>query len=90
MGEQVGFHVRYFELEPGGFTSLEHHHHAHVVIAMTGRGIVRVGNHRHKIAPFDTVYIRPDEPHQLRAGRNEKFGFLCIVNARRDRPRPVA
>ena len=32
-GERVKFHVRYFELEPGGFTSLERHRHSHVVIA---------------------------------------------------------
>ncbi len=89
MGEQVAFHLRYFELEPGGFTSLERHHHAHVVIAMTGCAIVRVGGRRHKIVPFDAVYIGPDEPHQLSADQGEKFGFLCIVNARRDRPRAL-
>lgn len=87
--EQVKFHVRYFELQAGGFTSLERHHHAHVVIGATGRGRVRVADRRYWLRPFDTIYIGPDQPHQLCAAGRGKFGFFCIVDARRDRPRPV-
>ncbi|MGD0073049.1 MAG: cupin domain-containing protein [Candidatus Binataceae bacterium] len=83
LGERVNFHVRYFELEPGGFTSFERHRHAHVVIAIRGRGMVRVGEADYSIAPFDTVYIGPEKPHQLRAAGRTKFGFFCMVNARR-------
>jgi ribulose-bisphosphate carboxylase large chain len=36
-GERVAFHVRYFELEPGGFTSFERHRHSHVVIGIRGQ-----------------------------------------------------
>lgn len=88
-GERVKFHVRYFELQPGGFTSLERHHHCHVVIAATGRGRVRVARRRYWMKPFDTIYIGPNRPHQLHAAGRERFGFFCIVDARRDRPRPV-
>lgn len=87
--EQVDFHVRYFELEPGGFTSLERHRHSHVVIAMRGRGRVLVSETEYSIAPFDTIYIGPEKPHQLRAIGRAKFGFICIVDAERDRPRPL-
>jgi len=88
-GEQIGFHVRYFELEPGGFTSLEQHRHSHVVIGVRGRGTVRTGKARYSLGRFDTIYIAPDQPHQLAANGKSPFGFFCIVNARRDRPRPV-
>ena len=88
-GEQVNFHVRYFELEPGGFTSLERHRHSHVVIAVRGRGRVRVGKTDYSVAPFDTAYIGPQKPHQLRAIGRAKFGFFCIVNAERDKPTPL-
>jgi quercetin dioxygenase-like cupin family protein len=87
--ERVRFHVRYFELEPGGFTSLERHRHSHVVIGIRGRGRVRIGRRRYSVARLDTVYIAPDQPHQLSAVGRGAFGFLCIVDARRDRPRPV-
>ncbi len=89
-GEQVKFHLRYFELEPGGFTSLERHRHAHVVVAVRGRGAARVGLEQLRLKPLDAIYIGPNEPHQLSAPGKVKFGFFCIVDARRDKPRPVA
>ncbi len=88
-GERVGFHLRYFELESGGYTSLERHRHCHVVIGVRGRGLVRVGEEDYLLKPMDTIYIGPDQPHQLRAAGRSRFGFFCIVDARRDRPRPV-
>ncbi len=88
-GEHTGFHLRYFELAPGGFTSLEQHHHSHVVMGAIGSGRVRVGEKTYVLKPFDTIYIAPDQPHQLRTIARKKFGFFCIVNARRDKPRPV-
>ena len=88
-GERVKFHLRYFEIEPGGFTSLERHRHSHVVIGARGRGLVRVGNAQYQLRPMDTIYIGPDQPHQLTAKGRASFGFFCIVDARRDRPRPV-
>jgi len=89
LGEQVKFHVRYFELEAGGFTSLERHHHAHVVIGLRGRGRVQVAGRQFELGPMDTIYIAPDQAHQLHACGAEPFGFFCIVDAKRDRPRPV-
>ncbi len=88
-GERVRFHVRYFELAPGGFTSLERHRHAHVVITVRGRGRVRVGEKQYQVRRLDTLYVAPNQPHQLAAAGRSPFGFLCIVDARRDRPRPV-
>jgi ribulose-bisphosphate carboxylase large chain len=88
-GERVKFHVRYFELEPGGFTSLEQHRHSHVVIGARGRGSVTVADQQFTVRPFDTIYVGPNRPHQLRAIGRGKFGFFCIVDARRDKPRAV-
>jgi ribulose-bisphosphate carboxylase large chain len=89
-GERLGFHVRYFELESGGYTSLERHRHCHVVIGVRGRGLVRVGADNYTLRPMDVIYIGPDQIHQLRAVGRSRFGFFCIVNARRDKPRPVS
>jgi quercetin dioxygenase-like cupin family protein len=88
-GERVAFHVRYFELEAGGYTSLERHRHSHVVIAVRGRGVARVGDEQYALKPLDTIYIGPGQTHQLRANGRSRFGFFCIVDARRDKPRPV-
>ena len=37
-GESPVFHVRYFEVAPGGWTTLEHHQHEHVVVVLRGEG----------------------------------------------------
>jgi ribulose-bisphosphate carboxylase large chain len=36
---------------------------------------------------LDTLYIAPEVPHQLTNPYKEPFGFFCIVNAKRDRPK---
>ena len=88
--EATHFHVRYFEISPGGHSSLEKHRHAHVVIAVRGRGRAILGATGHEMQPLDTVYVAPWTPHQFLALGDEPFGFFCIVDAARDRPQPVS
>lgn len=85
-GERTRFQVRYFEIAAGGNSTLEHHQHEHVVIVLRGRGEVRLGDAWHPVAFGDVVYVAPDEVHQLRNPAEEAFGFLCLVDAERDRP----
>jgi len=88
--EPVAFHLRYFEIAPGGFSSLERHNHAHAVLVLRGRGRVRVGGETFEVQPFDLVYVPPEEAHQFQnPDPREPFGFLCSVDAQRDPPRPV-
>jgi ribulose-bisphosphate carboxylase large chain len=89
-GEGTSFHVRYFEIAPGGFSSLERHAHEHAVVVLRGRGQVRLGEVVHDLGFGDTVYVAPHEAHQFRnPSASEPFGFLCMVDAHRDRPMPV-
>lgn len=91
LGQHEGtpFHVRYFEVEPGGFTTLECHEHQHVVVTIRGKGRVRLGESWEEIGFGDVVYVARHEAHQFRAAGEEPLGFLCIVAARRDRPVPL-
>jgi ribulose-bisphosphate carboxylase large chain len=86
-GETTKFHLRYFEIAPGGHGSFEQHKHEHVVIGIRGKGTCAAGKKKYEIGFLDTLYIKPGEPHQLRNIANEPFGFFCIVNAKRDRPK---
>jgi quercetin dioxygenase-like cupin family protein len=83
------FHVRYFELGPGGFSSHETHNHVHVVIGARGKGKARLNNRDREIKLLDVLYVSPDTPHRFYNPYDEPFGFFCIVNAKRDRPQPV-
>lgn len=90
-GESMRFHVRYFEVKPGGFSTLEKHVHEHVVIPIRGRGEVQTGCFVYHVGFGDVVYVSPGDPHQFRCSEaaDEPFGFLCVVNAERDRPEAV-
>ncbi|MCB1045233.1 MAG: cupin domain-containing protein [Acidobacteria bacterium] len=86
-GENTKFHLRYFEIDPGGYSTYEHHRHEHVVYVTRGEGEVRIGCRYLPVAPGDVIYVGPDDPHQfLNPHGPEPLGFLCVVDADRDRP----
>jgi|SRR5581483_3632351 len=90
-GESMKFHVRYFEIAPGGYSTLEKHVHEHLVIPIRGQGEAQAGCYIWKVSFGDVVYVSPSDPHQFRcpADAKEPFGFLCMVNAERDKPTAV-
>lgn len=85
-GEGLGAQWRYFEVAPGGYTTLERHRHAHAVMVIRGRGHCLVGEEIHAIGLFDLIAVPPLAWHQFRATADEPLGFLCLVKAERDRP----
>lgn len=78
--------LRYFEVAPGGWTTLERHDHVHAVMVIRGRGQCLVGNNAYEIDTHDLVSVPPMTWHQFRAGPGEPLGFLCLVASERDRP----
>jgi len=83
------FEIRYFEIEPGGFTTHEKHEHDHCVIVLNGQGEVFLDNEWQSISELDAVHIGSMQPHQFRNTSQSPFGFLCIVDKYRDRPIPI-
>jgi len=77
------FHVRYFAVQPGGYTSLDQHAHEHGVYILHGRARLRLENNEYELNAGDVVYIPGNEVHQFFASGQEPFGFLCVVPARR-------
>lgn len=88
-GEPLAFQLRYFEIGPGGFSSLEKHRHAHTIVVLRGSGTVIAGRRVYSAEPFDLVVIPGDTPHQFVAAGDEPFGFLCPVDAGRDAPQAL-
>ena len=93
ISRQVLFHddalaceLRYFEMDANGYSTLERHEHAHAVMILRGRGQCMVGDEVRDVKQFDLVTIPAWTWHQFRANAAEPFGFLCMVNAKRDRP----
>jgi len=71
---------------PGGHTTLERHEHAHAVIVAHGRGRCLVDGRIFELALHDLVRVPALAWHQFRAAPDAPLGFLCMVNAERDRP----
>ncbi|HEX4602131.1 MAG TPA: cupin domain-containing protein [Gemmatimonadales bacterium] len=83
------FVTRYFEIQPGGYSTLERHQHPHAVVVLRGRGRVVLGDATHELVPYDCVYVAPGVRHQFHAAASEPLGFLCTVDRVRDRPEVV-
>jgi quercetin dioxygenase-like cupin family protein len=93
ISRQVLFHedslnceLRYFEMDEGGYSTLERHGHAHAVMILRGKGECLVGDDVRPVKAFDLVSIPAWQWHQFRATEGEPLGFLCMVNVQRDRP----
>ncbi len=83
---ELGCELRYFEMQAGGHSTLERHEHVHAVMIFRGKGTCLVGSEVREISAPDLVFIPPMTWHQFRATAGEPFGFLCMVNAERDKP----
>jgi mannose-6-phosphate isomerase-like protein (cupin superfamily) len=78
--------LRYFEVAPGGHSTLERHDHVHLVLIGRGGGHCLVGDTVSAVTALDAVIIPPQTWHQFRATGTEPLGFFCVVAQERDRP----
>ena len=81
-----GCELRYFEMQADGFSTLERHEHTHAVMILRGHGHCLLGQEVREVKPYDLVTIPAWTWHQFRATEGEPLGFLCMVNAKRDKP----
>lgn len=84
--EKAAGELRYFEIAPGGHSTLERHEHLHGVMVLRGGGRCLVGEEVRKVGPLDLVSIPAMTWHQFRADQGEPLGFLCMVDVARDKP----
>lgn len=78
--------LRYFEVAAKGHSTLERHEHVHGVLILRGRGQALVGGEVIDLEQNDLVTVPPMTWHQFRASAGEPLGFLCMVDAQRDKP----
>jgi len=86
IGEAEGsdnFTIRYFRLEPGTHSNLEHHPHEHGVIVVHGRARCQLNEQFHDVGPFDSIYITGNDLHQFVQQGDEPFGFICVIKAKK-------
>jgi quercetin dioxygenase-like cupin family protein len=84
--DNLGCDLRYFEMDAGGYSTLERHEHVHAVMILRGHGECLLGDEVRSVKQFDLVTIPSWTWHQFRATASEPLGFLCMVNVSRDKP----
>jgi quercetin dioxygenase-like cupin family protein len=84
--EALRCELRYFEVAPGGYSTLERHEHTHGVMILRGAADVLVGDEVRTVKTHDLVRIPAMTWHQFRTRGDEPMGFLCMVNVERDKP----
>jgi mannose-6-phosphate isomerase-like protein (cupin superfamily) len=77
---------RYFEVGPGGHSTLERHEHLHNVLILRGNGQCMVGDEIVEISEHDLIHVPTQTWHQFRAAEHAPLGFLCLVSEARDKP----
>ncbi|MSP03937.1 MAG: cupin domain-containing protein [Acetobacteraceae bacterium] len=83
---ELACQLRYFEMDAGGYSTLERHEHMHAVMILRGHGVCLVAEEVCAVKPLDLITIPAWAWHQFRANAGEPMGFMCMVNQTRDRP----
>ncbi|HEY4441330.1 MAG TPA: cupin domain-containing protein, partial [Candidatus Elarobacter sp.] len=76
--EEHGSQLRYFEIAPGGYSTLERHEHVHAVLILRGRGTALIGDEVGEVHEHDLCRVPPMTWHQFRAAADAPLGFLCL------------
>src|SRR6476660_108009 len=63
----LGCELRYFEMDAGGYSTLERHEHLHAVMILRGHGDSLVGDEVRPVKPLDLVTIPSLVCHEFRA-----------------------
>jgi quercetin dioxygenase-like cupin family protein len=86
VGPQDGaqnFHMRHFELAPGGFTPHHRHDYEHEILILRGQGVARGEQGDRPLKPGDVVWVPPNELHQFCNTGPEPLEFVCLIPAPR-------
>lgn len=73
------FHMRVFDVEPGGFTPRHAHPWEHGVFVLDGEGTVTSAGKEETLVAGDVVYVPGDEEHQFEAANDTPLRFICLI-----------
>ena len=74
------FAMRLMEFEPDGCTSYHSHLEEHQFLILEGdAGYIDAFKKESLFKPGDTVYVPPEEPHQIKNAGSRTLRLLCMV-----------
>jgi quercetin dioxygenase-like cupin family protein len=75
------FHMRHFEIEPGGFTPHHQHDYEHEILVLKGQGVAVSEQGERPLRAGDVVWVPNNEMHQFRNTGAEPLEFICLIPA---------
>lgn len=87
VGQQDGagnFHMRHFEVEPGGFTPHHQHDYEHEILILKGHGVAQSAQGEQRFSAGDVIWVPPNEMHQFRNTGPTALEFICLIPAPQD------
>jgi len=75
------FAMRFFEVEPDGFTPLHTHDWEHEVFIISGNGSVWKDGQEVEVTPGTAIFVPPMEKHQFKNTGNKTMQILCLIPA---------
>lgn len=78
------FHMRQFEVAPGGYTPHHQHDYEHEILVLGGQGVARSEQGERPFKAGDVIWVPPNEKHQFLNTGATPLSFICLIPAPRD------
>jgi quercetin dioxygenase-like cupin family protein len=78
------FHMRHFEVAPGGFTPHHQHGYEHEILILKGQGIAESEQGQRPLQAGDVIWVPANEMHQFRNTGPQPLEFICLIPAPQD------
>ncbi len=78
------FHMRHFEVAPGGHTPHHQHDYEHEIVILSGKGIAKSEKGERPFRAGDIIYVPANEMHQFVNPGPDPCAFICLIPAPKD------
>lgn len=80
----ANFHMRHFQVEPGGHSPHHQHDYEHEILILKGSGTARSEQGEREFSAGDVIWVPANEKHQFRNTGAEPLEFICLIPAPQD------
>ena len=78
------FHMRHFEVEPGGHSPHHSHPYEHEILILKGTGVAKSVQGDRPFKAGDVIFVPASEEHQFVNSGNDPLTFICLIPAPQD------
>ena len=80
----TNFHMRHFQVEPGGYSPHHQHDYEHEILILKGSGTANSEQGERDFSAGDVIWVPANEKHQFRNTGEQPLEFICLIPAPQD------